>query len=359
MVKASSAIVSDLVAEGADRTPIRTDTGVLFVHKSPADRVEVVVMEDRFPQPGPMQRFSGTDFWYVEIPLEPDGTIEYKLGIDHHGKHRLILDPLNPDVSTAPFGSNSIASGKDYRPPAWLTAESIPPGAIHQFPVKSRIWGRRKDHQIYIPALQLSDRPLPLLLLHDGPEYVRYAGLAECLDWLIATRRIPPVLVFLHQPHARNEEYVGNLLHERHLMEEVLPLLQANHAFEGLYAGGASLGAVASLTAAFPNPGAFAGLMLQSGSFVRKLGGPYNRPPVLNPVIEQLPLILENPGHLPGSLVFSCGTYDGLVEDHRRLIPELSEIHQGVSYREIHAGHHWRCWRDALESDLLRLFNPV
>lgn len=316
-------------------------------------------MEDRFPTVGPMQRITDSDIWYLDVPLDPDGSIQYKLGVTRQGKRRLILDPLNPDRSDAPFGSNSVATGPEYRPPEWLTAVSDQSGSVHRFPVESKVWGLRKDHQIYVPAGTPASEPLPLLILHDGPEYVRYGGLHACLDWMIATRRIPPILVLLHQPHARLEEYAGNPVHDRHLFDEILPRLRSDRGILELYAGGASMGGVASLTGAYRTPGAFQGLMLQSGSFVRALGGPFHRRPVFKPIIEQLPQILEHPTLLPPVLVFSCGTYDGLVEDHRRLIPELSESHPGVNYRELNAGHHWRCWRDALESDLLRLFEPT
>lgn len=192
--------------------------------------------------------------------------------------------------------------------------------------------------------------------MHDGPEFVRYAGLARCLDWLISAQLIPPLVALLHRPHARNVEYVDNPDHVQHLFGEVLPLLRSKVQFEGVYSGGASLGAVASLFASFREPGSFDGLMLQSGSFVWELGGPFKRGPVLAPVTIGLPEVLEDPDRLPRRLVMSCGTYDGLVEDHRTLVPHLMNAHPDVTYSEINAGHHWRCWRDRLQADLLSLF---
>jgi enterochelin esterase family protein len=214
-----------------------------------------------------------------------------------------------------------------------------------------------KHHQLYVPHEYHNKSALPLLIMHDGPEYVEYAGLNRCLDFLIATGRIPPMLALLHQPHSRNDEYVDNAHHFDHLFEEVLPQLTRSHPFGRVYAGGASLGGVASLLAAFRNPGAIDGLILQSGSFVFGLGGPFRRGPVLKPVTEVLPQILQVPEKLPENLVLSCGTYDGLVEDHRVLIPKLRQSRPNLKYAEINAGHHWRCWRDRLESDLFALLS--
>ncbi|HEY5891348.1 MAG TPA: alpha/beta hydrolase-fold protein [Acidimicrobiia bacterium] len=357
-MKTSSAHVADRVAGGLERTPLQTSDGVAFVYVGEADHVDVVVMEDRFPEVGPLRRIQGSDVWYIEVPLDPDGTIEYKLAVSRGGKRRLILDPTNPERSNAPFGSNSIASGPEYRPPIWL-AETDPAGTIEPYAIESSVWGHERTHRIFIPHDSVESEPWPLLVLHDGPEYVRYAGFKACLDWLIGMGQIPPMAVLLHQPHARNEEYVGNPLHSRHLFEEVLPAVSSDWDIGPVYAGGASLGAVASLSAAHEAPGAFEGLMLQSGSFVSALGGPFRRGPVLRPVTEMLPGWIDKADRLPERLVFSCGTYDGLVEDHRTLIPALSDRHGGVSYQEINAGHHWRCWRDALESDLSALLQSA
>lgn len=357
-MKTGAAFVSELVAAGRDRTPLQTDHGVTFVHLGNADSVEVVVMEDRYPKIGAMRQVDKRDVWFVETLLDSDGSIEYKLAITRHGKRRLVLDPANPVQSKAPFGSNSVASGISYQPPSWLT-EPSPPGAIRSFPVPSRVWDRVANHQLFLPAGFSKHERLPLLILHDGPEYIRYADLKLCLDVMIAGGQIPPLLVLLHEPHARNDEYVDNPLHLEHLFDEVLPRLRSEYQIGAIYAGGASLGAVASLTAAYRNPGAIDGLLLQSGSFVSALGGPFKRGAVLEPVTQILPQILRNPDRLPSRLVLSCGTYDGLVEDHRTLVPRLVEMLPGTRYSEIHAGHHWRCWRDRLEPDLLSLFKSA
>jgi enterochelin esterase family protein len=358
-MKISAATVVDLVASGLERTPLHTSSGLAFVYVGDVEKAGVIVMEDRFREVGPMKRMPGSDVWLVETEIDPDGSIEYKLNITQNGKSRMVLDPSNPEKSSAPFGSNSVANGSEYSSPAWLLEAPAVPGEIKPFPIESRIWGRSKDHQIYVSAGSDGADELPLLILHDGPEYVRYAGLARCLDWLVGNKRIPPLMVLLHQPHMRNEEYVGNPLHDAHLLEEVLPAVRSAYEVGQLYAGGASLGAVASLTVSYRTPGVFTGLMLQSGSFVRELGGRYRRGPVLQPVARLLPDVLDHPDRLPERLVISCGTYDGLVEDHRQLVPGLAESRPGVTYWEINAGHHWRCWRDALEFDLSTLFLPA
>lgn len=358
MVSTASPSFADFLARGVDQGPLETDSGIAFFYQGEAESVEVLVMEDRFPPAGEMQRHTDGETWYLEVPLDRDGSIEYKLAVTRHGVRHVILDPTNPERSQAPFGSNSVAQGPDYRAPDWLGHQHLP-GTIRPFPVESAVWGRMKSHLLYLPRGHEPTSTLPLLILHDGPEYVQYAGLTECLDWLIESEMIEPMIVLLHRPHARNSEYVGNPRHTNHLINEVIPELRARHQIGRVLAGGASLGAVASLFLAYRNPGTIAGAMLQSGSFVSALGGPFKRGPVLKPVIKALPEVLAHPQHLPPRLVLSCGTYDGLVEDHRTLIPRLLEVHPDVTYDEINSGHHWRCWRDRLEPDLLTLFRSA
>lgn len=358
MVSTVSPSFADLLARGVDRGPLETESGIAFFYQGEAESVEVLIMEDRFPPAGKMQQHADGETWYLETPLDRDGSIEYKLAVTRHEARHVMLDPANPEHSNAPFGSNSVANGPDYRAPDWLGHAGLP-GTVRPFPVESKVWARMKSHLLYLPHSYEPTSTLPLLILHDGPEYVQYAGLTECLDWLIASGRIEPTMVLLHRPHARNAEYVGNPRHADHLLNEVIPRLRARHQIGRVLAGGASLGAVASLFVAYRNPGTLDGVMLQSGSFVSELGGPFKRGPVLKPVIEALPEVLARPIGLPPRLVMSCGTYDGLVEDHRELIPRLLEVHPDVTYEEINSGHHWRCWRDRLEPDLMALFRSA
>ncbi len=354
----TSADVVDAVSEGLAQTPLLNADGVTFVYVGSAEKVEVLVMEDRFPRIDPMQRVDGADIWFATSPLDSDGCIEYKLAVTTGGKRRLILDPANDVLSTAPFGSNSVACGPSYEQPTWLD-EDNPQGTVVPFPVTSKLWGLTKNHQLYLPPDHEVGQSLPLLVMHDGPEFLKYAGLSGCLDSMIAAGRIPSMAVLLHQPHSRNAEYVDNPTHSAHLVEEVLPALSSELSLGSLFAAGASLGAVASMSAAFANPGTFQGLMLQSGSFVTALGGPFKRGRVLEPITHSLPGMLEKPDRFPTRMVLSCGTYDGLVEDHRELVPRLAEMLPETLYEEIHAGHHWRCWRDRLEPDLFTLLNSV
>ena len=45
--------------------------------------------------------------------------MEYKLLVEHDGAKELIRDPLNPNVSHDPYGTNSVCRGAGYETPVW------------------------------------------------------------------------------------------------------------------------------------------------------------------------------------------------------------------------------------------------
>ena len=113
-------------------------------------------------------------------------------------------------------------------------------------------------------------RALPLLVVHDGPEYARYSSLLRLLDHLVAFGELSPLrAVLLPPPLDRIESYSASARYARALTEEWLPALPRRRAGRPIGLG-ASLGALALLHAHYAKPDAFGGLLLQSGSFFRQ-----------------------------------------------------------------------------------------
>ena len=107
------------------------------------------------------------------------------------------------------------------------------------------------------------DAPLPLLLVHDGAEMDAYGGVVR----YAATR--PPMRVGLLSPGSdRDERYAANPAYAAALVGDVIPaLIGAVPTTHEPVLLGQSLGGLAALHAAWLCPDAFAGLVLQSGSF--------------------------------------------------------------------------------------------
>ena len=110
----------------------------------------------------------------------------------------------------------------------------------------------------------------PLIVVHDGPEYARHAGLTRFLDAMSWEEHIPPLRAALIQPVDRNETYSASALYAGALVRELIPQLQRIAPHGKRIGMGASLGALAMLHAHIRHPKAFDGLFLQSGSFFRQ-----------------------------------------------------------------------------------------
>ncbi len=74
---------------------------------------------------------------------------------------------------------------------------------------------------MYVPARFRRSRRYPLLVVHDGLDYLRYASLQVVLDNLIHRLEIPPLIVALTQSPDRLVEYAGHDGHARFVAEEL------------------------------------------------------------------------------------------------------------------------------------------
>ena len=266
----------------------------------------------------PFARLGGTDLWILRVPVEDGGRFEYKLGIGHDGGEALIVDPLNPARAGDPFGENSVAGTLGYTRPEWSLPRGAPSGRIEEIGVASSAFGEMRGVRVYLPAGHDPAQAYPLVVVHDGDDFVTYADLPLVLDNLIDAGEIPPVIAALVQTRDRLGEYSGSRAHARFLVHELLPELAARVRLADDPAGrvllGASLGAVASLATAFRYPGVFGGLVLKSGSFIldeRKLE---RRPHPVFHRIARLMQALRRAPELPGTRAFvSTGELEGLA----------------------------------------------
>jgi enterochelin esterase family protein len=340
------------------------EPGVLtFAWRGHADHVHLVRWIHGGADRLPFARLGGTDLWLLRLPVEDGGRFEYKLAIGRGGGEELVLDPLNPARAGDPFGENSVAGTLGYERPEWSLPRGAPAGRIEEFGVASEVFGDVRGVRAYLPAGHDPGRAYPLVVVHDGDDFVTYADLSVVLDNLIDSGEIPPVIAALVQTRDRLGEYSGSRAHARFLVQELLPELgsrwrvaAAPHERVLL---GASLGAVASLATAFRFPGVFGGLVLKSGSFIldeRKLA---RRPHPVFHRIAGLMRALRRAPDLPGTRAFvSTGELEGLADENRALASFLRERDVDVLFKSAWDGHHWHNWRDQLRDGLTWVLRP-
>jgi enterochelin esterase family protein len=268
-----------------------------------------------------------------------------------------INDPLNPEVATDPFGANSVCRAFGYVAPAWSQPEpSTPAGRLDELQVPSVAFGGERSVRVYLPAGFAEDRRYPLLIVHDGDDFIAHAGLATILDNLIHRGDIPPVIAALTQAHDRVAEYTVGSRHEDFIAQDLLPNLRARLPLRADSAGvtlvGASLGAVASLSSAWHHAGLVGGLVLLSGSFIFDRSLLRERDALFTRIADFIDRLREDPRDLPRRVFVSCGIYEGLIGQNRTLVKFLQQQGLEVRFSEPRDAHHWQNWRDQMRAAL-------
>jgi enterochelin esterase family protein len=346
---------------GEERFPLVGPDGVTFVWSGDADAVNLRCWIAGLPASQPLERVHGTSLWVRHLDLPDNSRIEYKFEVVRHGHGDWLVDPLNPHHAADPFGANSVCQGWGYAAPEW-TAEDPQArrGTVDELQVDSAAFGERRRLLVYLPARFRRTRRYPLLVVHDGEDYLRFAALRTVLDNLIHRLEVAPLIVALTQSPDRLREYAGHDAHARFLAGDMLGALRARLPLEdtpearGLM--GASFGAVAALHAAWREPGTFGRLLLQSGSFAFSDIGEHRRGPLFDPVVRFVNAFRASPGSPSQRIYMSCGTYESLIYENRSLLPLLRERGIDVRYDEARDAHNWQNWRDRARSGLSWLF---
>jgi len=313
------------------------------------------------PSSQPFRRLPGTDLWSLALELPEGSRVEYKIEVHRGGDAEWIQDPLNPLLAHDPFGANSVCHAAGYQTPDWTQPDpTAREGRLEDRVLHSDALRGTRRVTLYFPARYRLSRRYPLLVVHDGIDYLRYASLKTVLDNLIHRLEIPELVVALTEPQERLDDYTASEPHARFLVEELVPLLERELPLHGAPEGrglvGASLGGVAALHAASYRPEFFGRLLLQSGSFAFTDIGEPDGGPVVDAVARFVNRFRRTPVAVTRKLFLSCGMYESLIYENRSLVPVLQRTAMDVRYVEAPDGHNWENWRDRLREGLSWLF---
>jgi enterochelin esterase-like enzyme len=344
-----------------NRFPLVEPGHVTFVFQGQADEVNLRRWISGLSTAQSMLALEGTDLWVLRMELPDKSRFEYKFEVVRNGNRDLLLDKLNEVKAHDPFGANSVCQGYGYERPTWTLPDSdTRRGSLTGFKMYSNAFAGQRDIQVYLPARFRRNRSYPLLVVHDGPDYLHYADFQTVLDNLIYRLEIPAMIVAMTQSPDRLVEYTGDQRHARFIGEELLPelnskfpLIDNKHA-RGLM--GASLGGVATLHTARQYPNRFGQLLLQSGSFAFSDLGQHQKGPIFDPVVRFVNEYRKNPFALAEKIYMSCGIYESLIYENRSLVPLLQAQGMQVKFEEARDAHNWENWRDRLRNGLSWLF---
>jgi enterochelin esterase-like enzyme len=341
--------------------PIVENGRTTFVFQGRAESVRLVHRIFGLESTQGFARVGSSDLWYLTLELPDRSRIEYKFEVEDDGQRRLIQDPLNPLRAHDPFGSNSVLQTTGYEVPEWtLPDPTARVGALDELSVASSAFESERRVTLYLPARFSRRRTYPLLIVHDGGDFLNYAGLKTVLDNLMHRLEIPPMIVALTHPVERLVEYADNEAHAHFLVKELVPRLSGElplidePSSRGLM--GASFGAVASLAAAWRYPHYFGRLLLLSGSFAFTDVGNHSRSAAFDPVVGFVNSFRKRPLRVSDRVFMACGVFESLIYENRSLVPVLQAAGMNVRFVEARDGHNWECWRDRLREGLSWLF---
>jgi enterochelin esterase-like enzyme len=314
--------------------------------------------------------------WELTLDRPPVARMEYLLELHRRdGGTEVVPDPANPRQAAGAFGPKSVLEFPSYEAPAWLAA-SADAGSSTTFAVPASSLGEAVAVRIWAPSGTPGDEPLPLLIVHDGPEYdslaslTRYLGAGIAGGWLPRLRAalLSPGRLGSGQPGSgqlspgnRNDWYSASGSYARVLMTQVLPAATGSVASTVQIGMGTSLGGLAMLHAHCRYPGVFSGLFLQSGSyFVPRLDSQERRFPYYRR-ITAFTAAMRAPG-VPGApvpVVMTCGSIEENIGNNRLMLAVLRSGGYPAALHEVPDVHNYTAWRDAFHPYLTELVAEV
>ncbi|HVF53453.1 MAG TPA: alpha/beta hydrolase-fold protein [Actinomycetota bacterium] len=310
------------------------------------------------PRNGPEFSQTASGAWELRWARPQADRVEYQvelLGKD--GSSGPICDPFNPRTTPGVFGDKSVVEVPGYRPPAWLD-EELPFGARVETAVKSRILRAELPLIVWSSAGTTSDQELPLLIVHDGPEFDALAQLTRFLAYATTTGRVPPMRAALLGPMDRNQIFSASAAYARAFAHEILPkiveLAPTPHGRTHRIGMGASLGGLSMLHLHRRNPATFGALYLQSGSFFRQRFDSQESDFVRFRRISRFVgsvLTSEMWAH-PIPLTITCGLAEENLRNNEAMRDALARQGYDVTWVDHRDAHNWVSWRDTFDPHL-------
>ncbi len=301
------------------------------------------------------------DRWELVIDRPPVSRMEYLLELRHQdGGTETVLDPGNPQQVAGAFGPKSVLEFPGYTPPGWLSI-AAGPGNVTDVDVPVTALDAAVAVRIWSPEGTQDDERLPLLVVHDGPEYDTLAGLTRYLSAGVAGHWLPRLRAALLRPGPRDRWYSASMRYTRALCTTVLPAITGQVATSVRVGMGTSLGALAMLHAHCRYPDAFDALFLQSGSFFWPcFDAAERRFPYYRRIVRFVTGVHD--GGLPPRpvpAVLTCGLIEENIENNRLMVKTLRGRGYPATLHEVPDMHNYTAWRDAFDPCLTELLGRV
>jgi enterochelin esterase family protein len=301
------------------------------------------------------------DGWQLAIDRPPVSRMEYLVELRYPGgSSEIVTDPGNPRQVGGAFGPKSVLEFHSYAPPGWLAAPAEP-GSSRAFDLPVPALGGAIPVISWCPAGAADDEPLPLIVVHDGPEYDTLASLTRYLAAGVAGKWLPRLRAALLGPGQRDRWYSANDRYARALRLVVIPALTGALATTARVGMGTSLGGLAMLHAYCRYPGVFDALFVQSGSFFcPRFDSHERRFPYYQRIVRFVAAV--HGGGLPPRpvpVVLTCGAIEENAQNNRLMAQALRAAGYQADLHEVPDVHNYTAWRDAFDPHLSGLLRQV
>jgi enterochelin esterase-like enzyme len=334
------------------------DAGQLTLRVADPDHALVgVSLQPELRMPAELLEFQRAgERWELAFDPPPVTRLEYLLELRYaDGGSKVSTDPANPRQVPSAFGPKSVLEFGGYEPPAWLSAPADP-GLFRALGTRTQIAAR-----LWTPSGASADEPLPLIVVHDGPEYDSFASLTRYLGAGVLEGWLPRLRAALLSPGSRNSWYSASPRYTRMLAGHAVPAIRATVPATAVIGMGTSLGALAMVHAYCGYPDALDALFLQSGSFfVPALDSQERRFPYFRRITDFTAALLA--GALPPDpvpVVMTCGAIEENVANNRRMLAAFRSRGYRAALHEVPNLHNYTAWRDAFDPYLSALLRQV
>ena len=274
--------------------------------------------------------------------------MEYQFWVN--GRHK--ADPLNPHHAAyaGGRGRESALLMPDYRPPPDVTPRlGGPVGQVEEHNLYSPSLRQARTLFIYLPPGYQAGAAggYPVVLFHDGLDYLRHAHAATVLDNSIADGAMPPLIGVFAPPVDRMLEYAENPdPYVRFCAEELVAFLRERYPVatnpRRWATMGASLGGWVTAYLAWKCSEVFGWALPRSGSFSRNADELIGWIEEADPV----PVGFHCVAGLYERFIYSPngGSNGDFTDGQRRFVAMLERTGYEVAAAEVPAGHDWTFW---------------
>ena len=179
------------------------------------------------PDPLPMRRLPDTDLWAATTVL-PERVAG---GVPDRDRDAASTTSASTTRSTRGsrtrrWGRARCAPRPGTRVPDWVHHDpEARPGELVEDVLRSKALRREQAVKLYLPARYNTALRYPLLVVHDGNDYLQYAAMKTVLDNLIHRLDVAPLVVAFVPPRDRLKEYPNHAPHARFIARELVPRL--------------------------------------------------------------------------------------------------------------------------------------